>query len=333
MTGNRRGTFDCVLARPGDERLGGRRSSGVQDLLVSLRIAARTGVGTREMLGRLSLKLMVVSMDNRGKIVDGDVNARVRDSSKGGSIVVWLMTDGREEGDVGGSGYIKGRRRGGRRSSAALKRTGSQTKEDGKVRMRLGRRGRTIGRKRDVLCTDSVAAVEGDRSCQCRVGRTERTAEEREEEWGHDMGRRGGGQEDMLNNSIIANVGDLVHGVIIARRCRCRGGGRAGRAGQERRQEREGWDQDRGSIWEEEIVDRQPHLFSNVRPLDPPSPPPRRPHSPLPQPASVQVPEDQVLFLQIQPHSSRLALAPAPARFPGDIAHDGPSLARKERKL
>jgi hypothetical protein len=106
----------------------------VQDLLVSLRIAARTGVGTREMLRRLSLTLLVVSMDNRGKIIDGDVNARVRDSGKGRDIVVWLMTDGREEGDMRGRGYIKGRRGGGR-SSTTLKRTGSQTKEDGKVDM------------------------------------------------------------------------------------------------------------------------------------------------------------------------------------------------------
>jgi hypothetical protein len=68
-----------------------------------------------------------------------------------------------------------------------------------------------MGRKRDVFCADSVTTVEGDRSCQCRVGRTERTAE-REDERDHDMGRRGGGQEDMLNNSIIVNVGDLVHG-------------------------------------------------------------------------------------------------------------------------
>jgi hypothetical protein len=87
---------------------------------------------------RLSLKLLVVSMDNRGKIIDGDVNARVRDSSKGRGIVVWLMTDGREEGDMRGRRYIKGRRGGGR-SSATLKRTGSQTKEDGKVDMWLGR--------------------------------------------------------------------------------------------------------------------------------------------------------------------------------------------------
>lgn len=72
LTGNRRGSFT-----------GGRRSSGIQDLIVSLRIAARTRVGTREMLRRWSLELLVISMDNRGKIVDGDVNAGVRDSSKG----------------------------------------------------------------------------------------------------------------------------------------------------------------------------------------------------------------------------------------------------------
>jgi hypothetical protein len=133
------------------------------------------------------------------------------------------MTDGREEGDMGGRGYIKGRRGGGR-SCATLKRTGSQAKVD----MWLGRRGRTMGGERDVFCADSVTAVEGDRSCQCRVGRTERTAE-REDERGHDMRGRGGGQEDMLNNSIIVNVGDLVHGVIIARRCLSRGGqGRQG---------------------------------------------------------------------------------------------------------
>jgi hypothetical protein len=233
LTGNRRRSFACVRARTGDGRLGGRRSSGVQDLLVSLRIAARIGVDTREMLRRLSSELMVISMDNRGKIVDGDVNARARNSSKGRGVVVWLMTDGREEGDMGGRGYIKGRRSDGR-SSATLKRTGSQTKEDGKVRrMWLGRRGGTMGRKGDVLCADSVTAVESDRSCQCRVGRTERTAEEREDERDHDMGRRGGGQEDMSNNSIIVNVGDLVHGVVIVRRRCCRGG-----AGQERRQER-----------------------------------------------------------------------------------------------
>jgi hypothetical protein len=134
------------------------------------------------MLRRLSLKLLVVLMDNRGKIVDGDVNAGVRDSSKG--IMVWSMTDGREEGDMGGRGYIKGKRGGGR-SSATLKRTGSQTKEDGKVYMWLGRRGKRMGRKRDVFCADSVTAVESDRSCQCRVGRTERTTE-REDERVHD---------------------------------------------------------------------------------------------------------------------------------------------------
>jgi len=73
LTGNRRGSFTA----------GGRRDSGIRDLIVSLRIAARTRVGTREMLRRLSLELLVISMDNRGKIVDGDVNAGVRDSSKG----------------------------------------------------------------------------------------------------------------------------------------------------------------------------------------------------------------------------------------------------------
>lgn len=130
------------------------------------------------MLRRVSLKLLVVSMDNRGNVVDGDVNARVRDSSKSRGIVVWLMTDGREEGDMGRRGYIKGRRCGGR-SSATLKRTGSQTKD---VRMWLGR----MGRKRDVYCADSMTTVESDRSCQCRVGRTERTAE-REDVRDHDM--------------------------------------------------------------------------------------------------------------------------------------------------
>jgi hypothetical protein len=114
--------------------LGGRRSSGIQDLLVSLRIAARTGVDSWEVLRRVSLKLLVVSMDNRGKIVDGDVNARVRDSSKSGGIVVWLVADGREDGDLGGRGYVEGGRGGGR-SSAALKRTGSQAKGDGNAGM------------------------------------------------------------------------------------------------------------------------------------------------------------------------------------------------------
>jgi hypothetical protein len=137
------------------------------------------------MLRRVSLKLLVVSMDNRGKIVDGDVNARVRDSSKSG-IVVWFMTDDREEGDTGGRGYIKGGRRGGGRSSAALERTGSQTKEDGNVRMWLGRLGRSMG-KRDVDCADSVTTVESDRSCQRRVGRTERTTKREDESSGHDM--------------------------------------------------------------------------------------------------------------------------------------------------
>jgi hypothetical protein len=118
--------------------LGGRRSSGVQDLLVSLRIAARTGVDIGEMLRRVSLKLLVVSMDNRGKVVDGDVNARARDGSKSGGILVWLVTDGREEGDMGGRGYVEGGRGGGR-GGAALERTGSQAKEDGDACMWLGR--------------------------------------------------------------------------------------------------------------------------------------------------------------------------------------------------
>ena len=308
----------------GEEARVSKISSSVCESLPEL------GVGTREMLRRLSLKLLVVSMDNRGKIVDGDVSARVRDSSKGRGIVVWLRTDGREEGDMGGRGYIKGRGGSGR-SSATLKRTGSQTKEDG-MRMWLARRGRTMGRKRDVLCADSVTAVESDRSCQCRVGRAERTAEREDEGWGHDMRGRGGGQKHMLNNSIIVNVGDLVHGVITTERCRCRGG--AKQQGRERRQER---DQDRASIWEEGIVDRQPHLFSNVfRPLDPPSPPSPPSAHPAPSPtaaASPQVPEDQVLFLPIQPYSSCLALAPASARSPGNISHNGSSLARKECKL
>jgi hypothetical protein len=33
----------------------------------------------------------------------------------------------------------------------------------------------------------------------------------------------------MLNNSIMVNVGDLVHGVIIARCCLCRGGAGQGK--------------------------------------------------------------------------------------------------------
>jgi len=81
-----------------------------------------------------------------------------------------------------------------------------------------------VGRKRDVSCADGVPAVESDRSCQCRVGRTERTAEEREDERGHDMGGRRRRQEDMMNSGIIVNVGELVHGDIIARRYCCRGG-------------------------------------------------------------------------------------------------------------
>lgn len=91
--------------------------------------------------------LLIVSMDNRGKIVDGDVNARVRDSSKGRGVIVWLMTDGREKGNMGGRGHIKGGRRGGGRGSAILKRTWSQMKEDGKVGMRLRGLGRAMCRK------------------------------------------------------------------------------------------------------------------------------------------------------------------------------------------
>ena len=244
LTGHRRGSFACVRARTGDGRAGGRRISVVQDLLVSLRIAARTRVGAREMLRRPSLKLLIVSMDNRGKIVDGDVNARVRDSIKGGGVIVWLMADGREEGNMGGRGQIEGRRRGGGRSGATWKRTGSQMKEDGKVRMRLRGLGRAMCRKRDVLCADSMTAVESDRSCQCRVGRTERTGEEREDEGGHDMRGEGGRQKDMLNSSIIVNVSDLVHGLSTlslsgrARAKQCK----AGSGGKER-------DQDRVSIW------------------------------------------------------------------------------------
>jgi hypothetical protein len=296
LTGNRRGTF---AARTGDKRLGGRRSSGVQDLLVSLRIAARTGVGTREMLRRLSL--LVVSMDDRGKIIDGDVNAGVRDSSKCRGVVVWLMTFGREEGNMGGRGYVKGRRCGGGRSSATSKRTGSQTKED----MWLGR----MGRKRDVFCADSVTAVESDRSCQCRVGRTERTAEEREDERGHNMRGRGGRQEYMLNSSITVNVGDLVHRVIINRSDV--GAGQGQQAYDERRQERER-DQDRASIWEEEIVDRQPLLQclsttqSPVSSSPPSAPPAPSPHRPLPtgHPRSNPLPPGQAVLVFSRPRPS-----------------------------
>lgn len=276
------------------------------------------------------MELLVVSINNRGKIVDGDVNARLRDSSKGRGITVWLMSDCREDGDMGGRGYIKGRRGDGR-SSAILKRTGRQTLEDGKVCMRLGKRGR-MG---DVFCAESVTAVESDRSCQCRVGRTERTAE-REDGRAHDMGRRGGGQDDMSNNSIIVNVGDLVRGVIIARRCRC-GAGKKQRCGGRngiRIEPRSG--RKRSLIV---IVSPTSSLFSNVfRRLNPPSPPPRRPYPALAPPTlapSPQVPEDQIRFLKIKPYPSCLALAfaPAPARSPGAISHNRSSLAWKECKL
>ena len=254
--------------------------------------------------------LLVVSMDDRGKFVDGDVNARVRDGSKG-RVVVWLMTDGGVDGDMGERGHVKGRGRGGWKSGATLKRTGSQTKADGKGR----------DRKRDMFCADSVTTVESDRSCQSRVGRTERTAEEREER-GHDMRGGGGRQEDTLNSSIV-NVGDLVLGlIIIARRCRCRGG--AGSAGLSWRQER---DQDRASIWKEEIVDPRPHLFHHVF-RSPPSPPPHRPHAPSPPPTAEVPKVKALLLLQIKSHPP--CLAPAPARPTGATSHNRPSLARKE---
>jgi hypothetical protein len=180
-------------------------------------------------------------MDNRGKFVDGDVSARVRDGGKASRVVVWLKTDGGVEGDTGGRGDVKWRSSGGG-SGAAIKRTGSQAKEDREVRMRLGRGGWRMGRDRDVYCADGVTTEESNRRGQSRVGRAERAMEEREER-GHEMGGRG-----EMNSNIIVNVGDLVLGVIITRRCRCRGGqGKAGqgKAGQSRRQER---DQDRASI-------------------------------------------------------------------------------------
>lgn len=119
-----------MRARTGGERLCGRKISGVQDLLVSLRIAARTVVDVREALSGLRLLQLVVSMDNHGKFVDGDVSARVRNGSKGSRMIVWL-TDGRVEGDTGGRGDVE-RRRGGGRNGATLKRTGCQTKESGR---------------------------------------------------------------------------------------------------------------------------------------------------------------------------------------------------------
>jgi hypothetical protein len=101
----------------------GRRISGVQDLLVSLRIAARTGVDSRETLSGLSSLLSVVSMYNHGKFVDGDISARVRDGGECSGVMVWRKTDGGVEGDVRGSGDVKMSRRGGS-SGATRKRTG-----------------------------------------------------------------------------------------------------------------------------------------------------------------------------------------------------------------
>jgi hypothetical protein len=138
------------------------------------------------------------------------------------------LTDGGVEGDTGGRGDVESRRGGGR-NGATLKRTGSQTKEAGKVHVELGRDGRRMGRNIDVFRADGVTTKQGDRSCQLRGA--ERTVEEREEERGHEMGRRGGCPEG-LNSNIIVNVGDLVLGVIIPGRCRCRGGqGRVAAAG------------------------------------------------------------------------------------------------------
>jgi len=213
-------------------------------------------------------------MDNDGKFVDGDVSARVRDGGKG-SRVVWLKTDGGVEGDTWGRGDVKRRSSGGR-SGAIIKRTGSQAKEE---RRRGGRR------DGDVSSADGVTTEQGNGRGQSGVA--ERTVEEGEER-GHEMGGR------ELNRNIIVNVGDLVLGVIITRRCRCRGGqGKAGQArqGQSRRQER---DQDRSRR------KRSPHLFSNVfLPLQPPSPSPHRPRPSLspPIPPSPQVSKDQILFL------------------------------------
>jgi hypothetical protein len=81
-----------------------------------------------------------------------------------------------------------------------------------------------MGRNRDVFCAEGVTTEQGDRRCQLRGA--ERTVKEREEERGHEMGKRGWYPE-RLNSSIIVNVGDLVLGVIIPRRCRCRGGSRS----------------------------------------------------------------------------------------------------------
>jgi hypothetical protein len=138
-------------------------------------------------------------MDKRGKFVDGDVGARVRDSGKGSRVVVWLKTDGGVESDAGGRGDVKRRSRGGR-SGAANKRTGCQAKE---VRVGMGRGGRKMSRDRDVFCADGVTTEESYGRGQGGVGRTERTAEEREER-GHEMGGRGGaGQETLWLMSAI----------------------------------------------------------------------------------------------------------------------------------
>jgi len=198
--------------------------------------------------------LLVVSMDHHGEFVDGDVNARVRDRSKGGRVMVWVMGDGGVEGDTGGRGDVK-RSRGGRRSGATLERTGSQPKEDGKAGMGLGRQGRKMGRNRDVFCADSVTAEESDRSCQGRVRRTERTAEEREEERGHDMGGRGGVPEETSDNNIIVNGGDMVLRYNRSTLSLSRQSRRAGQAGHSRAETGSGSCLDR----KEEIDDLQPH--------------------------------------------------------------------------
>lgn len=101
-----------------------------------------------------------------------------------------------------------------------------------------------MGGNRDVSCADGVTTGQSDGSGQSRVGRTEGTVEEREER-GHGMRGRGGGREELLDSNIIVNVGDLVLGVMIPGRCRCRSGRGGARQGQSRRQER---DQDRVSI-------------------------------------------------------------------------------------
>lgn len=65
----------------------------VQDLLVRLRITIRTRIENWRTFSVLSLLVLFVSMDDGGKLVDGNVSARVRDGLKGSRVTVEVRTD------------------------------------------------------------------------------------------------------------------------------------------------------------------------------------------------------------------------------------------------